>query len=722
MNLSKKERTNISKKNQQLEDIKPILKKEFIGIDNVIEQIVDSIRPYYIFPKSLKRPLVVNLFGMTGTGKSHLAERIIELLNLKHKYFRFDVGDYAKETSDWKLKNDLSNDVKKTDEKDLVLIFDEFQFGRTIDEKGLEVDRSSLRPMWELIDSGIIAVSSYSGFSRTFDVYDKLKKCLRNGVKIENGIVIDNIEVYRSIMLGTNSPASTRPCDYETLGNIIIDGKQKKLDPDDECWYTFKNESFKNPYFIGLETFHTLYNSNPDFFDNIKNFSKWKPYFTKGKIEDLLISIYENFIMSSPLMKKNDYSQSLIFVIGNIDEAYTMSHSSDPDADADIFYEYSQKITVPKMKNALSNRFRMEQIGRLGNNIVIYPALSSNSYKLIIEKHLNIRTDYFKSEFGLNLKFTDNLKDIVYKESVFPTQGVRPILSTFNTFIDSYVSKLVSDLILKMSEAKELTWDFDLESSNHIFTIKEKKDIFELKYPVKLHIEKLRRSDQSENQLYTAVHEAGHAITALVKLQLIPKMVTSKTASIAEGFCRTEFPEIRTKNMMYGEIVYALGGREAEMAIFGEDNLSNGAGSDLTSATTIAVQMVKIYGMGEHSFQIQNGNTQSAGIFSNEWSKDAELQAINNFKKAQKESRNIINKHLDKVIELSEYLTINSKIEYADLKDMVNRWGLKYKDKEDYFHFKDMLQKKKTETLNCKKSIKSIRINSVQKKRSMAKK
>jgi cell division protease FtsH len=402
-------------------------------------------------------------------------------------------------------------------------------------------------------------------------------------------------------------------------------------------------------------------------------------------------------------MKKNDYSQSLIFVIGNIDEAYAMSHSSDPDADADIFYEFSQKITVPRMKNALSHRFRMEQIGRLGNNIVIYPALSSNSYKLIIEKHLNIRVDYFKSEFGLDLTFTDSLRDIVYKESVFPTQGVRPVLSTFNTFIDSYVSKLVSDLILRLSETKELVWDFDIENSNHIFRAKENGKVFELTYPVKLHIEKLRKSDHSENQLYTAVHEAGHALAAIVKLKLIPKLVTSKTASMAEGFCRTEFPNIRTKSFMYADMIYALAGREAELAIFGDDNLSNGAGSDLSVATSMAVNMVKVYGMGTHSFQIQNSNSPTSGIFSEEWSKEAELQAINIFKKAEKETKKIIGQHLDKVIELSEYLTIHPKIEHSDLKEMVDRWGLPYKDKDNYFQFKDLLKKKKEERVNCPK-------------------
>ena len=702
MKLSKIDRENISKKNEALESVKPLLKKEFIGVDDVIDQIVDSIRPFYIFPQSLKRPLIVNLFGMTGIGKTHLVERMIEILNLKHKYFRFDIGDYAKESSDWKLKSNLADEVKKTDDKDLILVFDEFQFGRTIDETGKEVDRASLRPMWELIDSGVITTISYGGFSRAFDLYDRLKHCLKSGVKVEDGIIVEGYDIYCSIMDDCHEPAYACPQDFHDVGPTIkYSGVKKpaKIDNTMTGSYSYDKKVFRQPYFITTKSFFTLFKANPALFANKKDFLTWRHLFRK-KPNELLGYIYEHFIMNSPLMKKSDYSQSLIFVIGNIDEAYIMSHSSDPDADPDIFYEHSLKISVPKMKNALRNRFRMEQIGRLGNNMIVYPALNSKSYRLIIDKHLTQRTEYFKSDFGIELDFTDSLRDILYKESVFPTQGVRPILSTFNTFMDSYVSKLISDLILNPHDTKSLLWDFDQTDPAHVFVIDGKE---KLRYPVKLQIEKLRKSDMSENQLYTAAHEAGHAVMAMVALELIPKMVMSKTANEAEGFCRTQLPDTKTKEFMYKEMILSLGGREAELALFGENNLSNGAGSDLTYATQQAVTMIKIFGMGVHSYQIEASNSRSSGIFAPQTTAVAEREAIKLFNKAQAETRKLVTQHLDKIIELTEFLAVNSKIEQAELTVLADKWGLKYRDKDKYHNFRDMLAAKKSPKLKLKK-------------------
>ena len=49
-----------------------------------------------------------------------------------------------------------------------------------------------------------------------------------------------------------------------------------------------------------------------------------------------------------------DYSKLLIFICGNIDEAYSMSGmSSEADIDADTLHGFSKKITVVTVKQAL---------------------------------------------------------------------------------------------------------------------------------------------------------------------------------------------------------------------------------------------------------------------------------------------------------------------------------------------------------------------------------
>ncbi|WP_369669079.1 hypothetical protein, partial [Enterococcus faecium] len=93
----------------------------------------------------------VNLWGMTGIGKTSLINRLVQLLGLQHQYFKFDIGEYAAINNEWKLKQDLSDKIDKCFNKHLIVVFDEFQLGRTIDESGREIDRVTLRPVWDII-------------------------------------------------------------------------------------------------------------------------------------------------------------------------------------------------------------------------------------------------------------------------------------------------------------------------------------------------------------------------------------------------------------------------------------------------------------------------------------------------------------------------------------------------------------------------------------------
>ena len=64
----------IIEKRERLEKVRIALKKDFIGLDSVIDEMVDLIEPWYLFPELQFRPLVINLWGMTGVGKTDLVK------------------------------------------------------------------------------------------------------------------------------------------------------------------------------------------------------------------------------------------------------------------------------------------------------------------------------------------------------------------------------------------------------------------------------------------------------------------------------------------------------------------------------------------------------------------------------------------------------------------------------------------------------------------------
>lgn len=104
-----------------------------------------------------------------------------------------------------------------------------------------------------------------------------------------------------------------------------------------------------------------------------------------------------------------------------------------------------------------------------------------------------------------------------------------------------------------------------------------------------------------EDKKITAYHEAGHAlITKLVsKENRVTKVSIIPSTRGMGGFSMNIPPDkmYQTKNDIKNNIMVALGGRAAEEVVFGENNVTTGASSDLKKATEMSLSMIGIYGM-----------------------------------------------------------------------------------------------------------------------------
>ncbi|CAM6087337.1 unnamed protein product [Calypogeia fissa] len=100
-----------------------------------------------------------------------------------------------------------------------------------------------------------------------------------------------------------------------------------------------------------------------------------------------------------------------------------------------------------------------------------------------------------------------------------------------------------------------------------------------------------------------AYHEVGHAVCGTLtpghdpvqKVTLIPR----GQARGLTWFIPGEDPSLISKNQIFARIVGALGGRAAEEIIFGEPEVTTGAASDLMQVTSMAKQMVTVFGMSD---------------------------------------------------------------------------------------------------------------------------
>ena len=669
MKLSKEDKNEFFRRKDVLEKARVALKGEFSGLDSIIDEIIHLIEPWYLFPSGQIRPTVVNLWGMTGVGKTSLIKSLFNHLGLDDSLYKFDVGDYASQDNT-KLSYSFSEKLKNREKNQIGIIFDEFQLGRTINEHGEELDKSGLRAMWDLLDSGKISIlqSSYYG-TRVFQLSLKLEDCIQNGnVEAKNGIITKNKSYHDKFFQEEESNDDLKP-DKKNKSNEDEDSHSEDLFvPDEFLWHI---QSIWDTRFISerelKEYLKTMdHNQTVDFLNETMN-KAFRPH-------------------------EFDYSSSCIFVIGNIDEAYKMANSFDPDSDADRFYKHSLKITLPQIKASLKKRFRAEQIARLGNSHVIYPAFSSKVYKELIELELNKSKEKVKERFSINLNFHPSINTIIYKEGVFPTQGARPVFTTITSLIESYVGKIVKDIIESELDIKGVCWKFSRGRYKVNFLSNNGDVIMKKSYEVRLKVESLRQSDNSEMQASVSIHEAGHAVAAIYGANIIPTEIVSRTANLSEGHCAIELPELTTKDLMEKDILISLGGYVAEKIVFGEENLGIGTGGDFERATNTALEMAKSYGMVDSPMWFGHKSTNTNTTWSSNTDRVNELdkKAEDIINSAYEKCIKILDDNRYLLLKIGEYLSTNSKMDYKLIKKFVEDYGnpVDIKSGSEHYSFK----------------------------------
>lgn len=619
-----------SRKSKVLENAKVTLKKEFVGIDGIIDEVIENVRSWYVLAEIQTKPTVINLWGLTGTGKTSLVKRLMELIEFSERTYRFDLGEKEGKRS---FSSALSDLCDNPDDSPVAIILDEIQHSRTI--KGPyreEIENDQNRMIWELIDSGNVSHVEWKSSLWSLErLVQKLIDLLSAGVRVKNGKVIYNKKLFINELNIEKEDTNQLYFIQEYNYCDIIDLSNRKLG--------FSLQRDLKAHLLTLDGHETV-------------------KFLKKVIN----------VGTQPSIKR--FHKSIIFVLGNIDEAYSMSGNYNSDISADEFHEMSLKITIPDIKQALRNRFRDEQIARLGNIHIIYPAFSKATYLKIIHLDLERIKYTIKEHLAISLAFEDSLVNEIYKEGVYPTQGARPLFTTIHQMVKSKLSVNISVLLEKQLAVDNMV--LSVADEQLVCKFYQSGELLHTHYEgITYNLEKLRKPKKDEEQAITAVHEAGHAVLSIALLKRVPDIVVSVTTeSHSMGFMYskndknyTSRKEVLPKTAMF------LGGLVAEELVFGENYITGGSGSDIKQATNFLMQLYKKEGFG--AIPINHGLTDSCPKFVYHQLNDIEDEVKTILEKAKVLAQEELVKHKELLLAIAAQLAEEPKLEKTQLEALV---------------------------------------------------
>lgn len=527
----------ISERSLTLEQLVVELKTELFGIDEVIDRVIESMRAWYVLPELINRPVIICLWGLTGTGKTQLTRSIAQKLGFYDRFVEVQMDGFSNGSGyrSSSISGMLSDSgIKEGDPG--ILVLDEFQRFRTVSPKGEDAKVERYQDVWTLLS----------------DPDGRLAPALSFMSDIEYSLADSHYDQERE------------KSDESETGKVLHTFKLKPY----EAQQLKKCLKLKVP---------------------LTDIMSWTPDQTQTRL---------NSFRQQASAWETDYSKLLIFVSGNLDEMYedTAKSVQDCDTDADIFHALTKKLSIIDVKKALNERFKPEQIARLGNNHVIYPSFSRATYQKLIDNTCDVYVRDIARASQLQFEIDPRVRAEIYSNAVFPSQGTRPLFSS----IHAILSAPLVNATLWAIEHGATAQDRPVVSLDHA-----KKNLLvqfrdhATSYPVRFELNQLKQRTDRDFRALLAVHEAGHGLLYGLLFRQPPQELKINTASFEGGYASFIKMRVVSRQNCLDRICVGLGGRVAEAMVFGDDACTTGAKNDYKKATASAAQFVRQYGFGK---------------------------------------------------------------------------------------------------------------------------
>ncbi|MFS2097976.1 AAA family ATPase [Variovorax sp. Varisp85] len=525
----------LSERTRHLQTVAEALKAELFGIDDIIDRVIDSLRAWYVLPQLISRPVVICLWGLTGTGKTQLVRRLAQHLGFYDRFIEVQMDGFS-HGSGYHSRGSISAMLAESgiaESTPGILVLDEFQRFRTVDGNGNEAKVERYQDVWALLSDG------------------RLPPALSMLGEIESSLA------QAEYVQDRDGPADRKK-----------DDKKRKL--------------HLSPW-EAREVKRCLKLS-----ETLLQIMAWKPAEVHARLRAFRDAQQD---------WETDYSRLLVFVSGNLDEMYaeTARRVEDCDTDADIFHTLTKKLSVIDVKKALAERFRPEQIARLGNNHVIYPSFNRATYVRLILSICDRYVGEIQESSGVRFVLDASVYEQIYANAVFPAQGTRPLFSSIHAILSATLVNAALWALEQGADGGEPVW-LTLDAGASCIQAKYRK--VRRQFPVSLELNRLKQRSSEDFRALLAVHEAGHGVAYGLLFGRAPQEIKINVASFEGGYNSYEQRKAWSKENLRDRICVSLAGRAAEQLVFGEQACTSGAVQDFMQATACAAQYVRHFAFG----------------------------------------------------------------------------------------------------------------------------
>lgn len=526
----------IAQRTARLHEVAEELKAELFGIDAIIDRVIDAVRAWYVLPEIVQRPVIVCLWGLTGTGKTQLVRLLARKLGFYDRFVEVQMDGFSNGSNYWSSSiSSLLADSGIAEGDRGILLLDEFQRFRTVDDQGGDVRVQRYQDVWALLSDGRLPPPL--AFLEDLDTalasaeYDEDER--QSEAKDDDA---DKPRAPRRFRLG------------------VWEARELK-------------RSLKLP-------------------DPLTEIMAWTPAQVRERME--------HFRQSTDRWD-TDYSRLLIFVTGNLDRMYAgvASRVEDCDTDAEIFHRYTSRLSVIDAKKALARRFRPEQVARLGNTHLVYPSLDRAAYERLIATQCARYAGETGDAAGLRIEVDPSVHHELYANGVFPAQGTRPLFSTIQSLLGGSLANVALWALEQGAQPGDEVRVAMSPDGQHLAARWRGES---RRFPAALELNRLKQRTNGDFRALLAVHEAGHALLYGLLTGQVPLEVKINVASFDGGYNSYLPLRSQSRRNSLDRACVSLGGRAAEVLVFGPQACTTGAEEDLRSATREVAEYVRIHG------------------------------------------------------------------------------------------------------------------------------